>query len=167
MVERVRNPNKTNHPLAPGAGTAGGGHPMTPEMQAAVEWVRNLYEQTGITYKAFAELCGTSTSAARSWIKGLQCPTAESLRKVGEAYGIQPPPHILLGAQKYQAEVLAKSVQGTKDVYAAKRQRKLSPVYHWEHDGKAREFCKEKHCEWVDRNGICTWGHCMKGSGKT
>ena len=140
---------------------------MTPEMQAAVEWVRNLYEQTGITYKAFAELCGTSTSAARSWIKGLQCPTAESLRKVGEAYGIQPPPHILLGAQKYQAEVLAKSVQGTKDVYAAKRQRKLSPVYHWEHDGKAREFCKEKHCEWVDRNGICTWGHYMKGSGKT
>lgn len=28
---------------------------MTREMQAAVEWVRHLYEQTGITCKAFAE----------------------------------------------------------------------------------------------------------------
>lgn len=135
---------------------------MTPEMQAAVEWVRNLYEQTGITYTAFGELCGVSKSAARCWVKGLQCPTAESLRKVGEAYGMQPPPHVLLGVQKYHAQAMEKSIQGTRETYAAKRQRKPSPMYRWEHDGKHREFCKEKHCEWVDRNGICTWGHCMK-----
>ena len=135
---------------------------MTPEMQAAVEWVRHLYEQTGITCKAFAELCGVSKTAARGWLTGNQCPTVESLRKVGEAYGIQPPPHILLGAQKYHAQTLAKAVQGTKEAHAAKKQRKPSPMYRWEHDGKHREFCKQKHCEWVDRNGICTWGHCMK-----
>ena len=143
---------------------------MTPEMQAAVEWVRNLYEQTGITYKAFSELCGVSTASIHSWLVGTQFPTAESLRKIGEAYGIQPPPHILLAAQKYRAQTLAKAVQGTRVAYAAKRVKKQKEpflAYHWEHDGKAREFCKEKHCEWVDRNGICTWGRCMKESGKT
>lgn len=140
---------------------------MTPEMQAAVEWVRNLYEQTGITCKVFAELCGVSKTAARGWLTGNQCPTVESLRKVGEAYGIQPPPHILLGAQKYRAQTLAKAVQGTREAYAAKRQRKPSPMYRWEHDGKHREFCKEKHCEWRNRNGICNLPVCMKESGKT
>ena len=135
---------------------------MTPEMQAAVEWVRNLYEQTDITYKAFAELCGVSKTAARGWLTGNQCPTVESLRKVGEAYGIQPPPHILLGAQKYHAQTLAKAVQGTREAHAAKKQRKPSPMYRWEHDGKAREFCKEKHCEWRNRNGICNLPVCMK-----
>lgn len=135
---------------------------MTPEMQAAVEWVRHLYEQTGITCKVFAELCGVSITSVYNWINGLQCPTVDSLRKIGEAYGTQPPPHILLGAQKYHAQAMEKSIQGTREAYAAKRQRKPSPMYRWEHDGKHREFCKEKHCEWVDRNGICTWGHCMK-----
>lgn len=135
---------------------------MTPEMQAAVEWVRNLYEQTDITYKAFAELCGVSKTAARGWLTGNQCPTVESLRKVGEAYGIQPPPHILLGAQKYHAQTLAKAVQGTKEAHAAKEQRKPSPMYRWEHDGKHREFCKQKHCEWKNHNGICNLPVCMK-----
>lgn len=135
---------------------------MTPEMQAAVEWVRNLYEQTGITCKAFAELCGVSNTAARGWLTGNQCPTVESLRKVGEAYGIQPPPHILLGAQKYHAQTLAKAVQGTKEAHAAKKQRKPSPMYRWEHDGKHREFCKEKRCEWKNHNGICNLPVCMK-----
>ena len=135
---------------------------MTPEMQAAVEWVRNLYEQTGITCKAFAELCGVSKSAARCWVKGLQCPTVDSIRKIGEAYGMQPPPHIVLAAEKYRAQAMEKSIQGTRETYAAKRQRKPSPMYRWEHDGKAREFCKEKHCEWVDRNGICNLPVCMK-----
>lgn len=135
---------------------------MTPEMQAAVEWVRHLYEQTGITCKAFAELCGVSKSAARGWLTGNQCPTVESLRKVGEAYGIQPPPHILLGAQKYHAQTLAKAVQGTKEAHAAKKQRKPSPMYRWEHDGKHREFCKEKRCEWKNHNGICNLPVCMK-----
>lgn len=140
---------------------------MTPEMQAAVEWVRNLYEQTDITYKAFAELCGVSKTAARGWLTGNQCPTVESLRKVGEAYGIQPPPHILLGAQKYHTQTLAKAVQGTREAHAAKKQRKPSPMYRWEHDGKHREFCKEKHCEWRNRNGICNLPVCMKESDKT
>lgn len=140
---------------------------MTPEMQAAVEWVRHLYEQTGITYTAFGELCGVSKSAARCWVKGLQCPTAESLRKVGEAYGMQPPPHILLGAQKYHAQAMEKSIQGTREAHAAKKQRKPSPMYHWEHDGKHREFCKKKYCEWRNRNGICNLPVCMKESGKT
>lgn len=143
---------------------------MTPEMQAAVEWVRNLYEQTGITCKVFAELCGVSKTAARGWLTGNQCPTVESLRKVGEAYGMQPPPHILLGAEKYAAEVSERSRQAANKARVAKKLKKQKEpflVYHWEHDGKAREFCKEKHCEWVDRNGICTWGHCMKESGKT
>lgn len=135
---------------------------MTLEMQAAVEWVRNLYEQTDITYKAFAELCGVSKTAARGWLTGNQCPTVESLRKVGEAYGIQPPPHILLGAQKYHAQTLAKAVQGTREAHAAKKQRKPSPMYRWEHDGKHREFCKEKRCEWKNHNGICNLPVCMK-----
>ena len=140
---------------------------MTREMQAAVEWVRHLYEQTGITCKAFAELCGVSKTAARGWLTGNQCPTVESLRKVGEAYGIQPPLHILLGAQKYHAQAMEKSIQGTREAHAAKKQRKPSPMYRWEHDGKHREFCKEKHCEWRNRNGICNLPVCMKESGKT
>lgn len=141
---------------------------MTPEMQAAVEWVRHLYEQTGITCKAFAELCGVSITSVYNWINGLQCPTVDSLRKIGEAYGMQPPPHIVLAAEKYRAQVLAKTVQGANETCAAKRLKKMKDqkeplfIYHWEYDGKYREFCKEKHCEWVDRNGICTWGHCMK-----
>lgn len=138
---------------------------MTPEMQAAVEWVRNLYEQTGITYKAFSELCGVSTASIHSWLVGTQFPTAESLRKIGEAYGIQPPPHILLAAQKYRAQTLAKAVQGTREAYAAKRVKKQKEpflVYHWEHDGKAREFCRKKHCEWRNHNGICNMPVCMK-----
>ncbi len=87
---------------------------MTPEMQAAVEWVRHLYEQTGITCTAFGELCGVSKTAARGWLTGLQCPTAESLRKVGEAYGMQPPPHILLGAQKYHAQSISEGRTGNQ-----------------------------------------------------
>lgn len=141
---------------------------MTPEMQAAVEWVRHLYEQTGITCKAFAELCGVSITSVYNWINGLQCPTVDSLRKIGEAYGMQPPPHIVLAAEKYCAQVLAKTVQGANETCAAKRLKKLKDqkeplfVYHWEYDGKYREFCKEKRCEWKNHNGICNLPVCMK-----
>ena len=143
---------------------------MTPEMQAAVEWVRGIYRESGMNMTDFARICGVSVNSTISWIRAIKCPYKESLVKVGEAFGVAPPPHVLQSAEKYAAEASERSRQAANKVRAAKKLKKQKEpflVYHWEHDGKHREFCKEKHCEWVDRNGICNLPVCMKESGKT
>lgn len=138
---------------------------MTSEMQAAVEWVQGIYRESGMNMTGFARLCGVSVDSAISWIRAIKCPYKESLVKVGEAFGITPPPHVLLSAEKYAAEASERSRQAANKARAAKKLKKQKEpflVYHWEHDGKAREFCRKKHCEWRNHNGICNMPVCMK-----
>lgn len=136
---------------------------MTSEAQTAIDWVRELYKNTGVNMADFARLCGVSSFAVRSWLKAIQCPTKESLYKVGQAFGLTPPPHVLMGAEKYFAEALQRSLQASKktnpEEIERKSQKKAFP-YHWEYQSKS--ICRKSHCEWVDRNGICTWRHCMR-----
>ena len=73
---------------------------MTAEAQTAIDWVRELYKNTGVNMADFARLCGVSSYAVISWLKAIQCPTKKSLYKVGEAFGLTPPPHVLLSAEK-------------------------------------------------------------------
>lgn len=136
---------------------------MTSEAQTAIDWVRELYKNTGVNMADFARLCGVSSFAVRSWIKAIQCPTKKSLYKVGEAFGITPPPHVLMSAEKYFAEALQRSLQASKKTkyYPEERksQKKAFP-YHWEYESKS--ICRRRSCEWKNRNGVCNLPSCMK-----
>lgn len=130
---------------------------MTPEMQTAVDWVRELYKNTDVNMADFARLCGVSSFAVRSWLNAYQCPKKESLVKLGNAFGLEPPDHVLHAVEENTRKVLATAVRGTR-----KEETAREPKSYWVHDGKDREFCKEKHCEWRNRNGICNLPVCMK-----
>lgn len=134
---------------------------MTSEAQTAIDWVRELYKNTGVNMADFARLCGVSNTTVRSWLKAYQCPKKESLVKIGNAFGLEPPDHVLHAVEENTRKVLATAVRGTR-----KKETAREPKSYWVHDGKDRNFCRESHCEWVDRNGICTWGHCMKEGNK-
>lgn len=128
---------------------------MTPEMQAAVEWVQGLLQSSGLSQRKLGKKCGCSQTQVSYWLRGAGGITPKAFRRVCAAFGSTPP------------EELRQWAEEPKPENAEQTPAMPCLMYHWEHDGKAREFCKEKHCEWVDRNGICTWGHCMKESGKT
>lgn len=136
---------------------------MTAEAQTAIDWVRELYKNTGVNMADFARLCGVSSYAVRSWLKAIQCPTKKSLYKVGEAFGITPPPHVLMSAEKYFAQALQRSFEASKKIKyhpeERKSQKKALP-YHWEYESKS--ICRRRSCEWKNRNGVCNLPSCMK-----
>lgn len=136
---------------------------MTSEAQTAIDWVRELYRNTGVNMADFARLCGVSSFAVRSWLNAYQCPTKRSLYKVGQAFGLTPPPRVLLSAEKYFAQALERSFEASKksNIMSKKEQveRKLFP-YHWEYESKS--ICRRKSCEWKNRNGVCNLPSCMK-----
>ena len=138
---------------------------MTSEAQTAIDWVRELYKNTGVGYKVFGKFCGVSTSAVHSWIVGQKCPTKESLYKVGEAFGITPPPHVLMSAEKYVAQALQHSIQAAKGTRkhpkkVKEESKKKAFPYHWEYESKS--ICRRRSCEWKNKNGICNLPSCMK-----
>lgn len=137
---------------------------MTGEADAAIEWVRELYNNTGVSYTVFGELCGVSASAAQSWISGQKCPGKESLIKVGEAFGLEPPPHVLLSVEAYTARALERSIQAAKEnrersEKARKESEKKAFPYHFAYTKK--NVCRRQRCEWQNRDGICNLPSCM------
>lgn len=122
---------------------------MTPEMQAAVEWVRGLLQSSGLSQRKLGKKCGCSQTQVSYWLRGAGGITPKNFLRVCAAFGSTPPEELRQWAEEPKPE-------------DAEQTPAIPGRWIWEHDGKHREFCKEKHCEWVDRNGICTWGHCMK-----
>ena len=122
---------------------------MTPEMQAAVEWVRGLLQSSGLSQRKLGKKCGCSQTQVSYWLRGAGGITPKNFLRVCAAFGSTPPEELRQWAEEPKPENTEQSPA-------------IPSHWVWEHDGKHREFCKEKHCEWVDQNGICTWGHCMK-----
>lgn len=130
---------------------------MTSEAQTAIDWVQELYKNTGVNMADFARLCGVSKTAVRSWLNAYQCPKKESLVKIGNAFGLEPLDSVIHAVEENARKVLNTAVKGSR-----KKETVREPKSYWAHDGKDREFCKEKHCEWRNRNGICNLPVCMK-----
>lgn len=129
---------------------------MTPE----IEWVYNIWKASGVPMKRFAQICGLAPNCVYGWFKKGRGISPKSLTIVGNTYGVTPPEDIMQAAMK-----ATKSRKGRKKVDP----EDFEPVgkrnpggMHWQHDGVFREFCKRKHCQWTDSNGVCTWGHCMR-----
>ena len=130
---------------------------MTSEAQTAIDWVQELYKNTGVNMADFARLCGVSKTAVRSWLNAYQCPKKESLVKIGNAFGLESPDSVIHAVEENARKVLNTAVKGSR-----KKETVREPKSYWAHDGKHREFCKEKRCEWKNHNGICNLPVCMK-----
>lgn len=60
---------------------------MTPEMQAAVEWVQGLLQGSGLSQRKLGKKCGCSQTQVSYWLRGAGGITPKAFRRVCAAFG--------------------------------------------------------------------------------
>lgn len=126
---------------------------MTPEMQAAAEWVRGLLQSSGLSQRKLGKKCGCSQTQVSYWLRGAGGITPRTFLRVCAAFGSTPSEELRRWAEEPKLE-------------DAEQTPAMPGRWIWEHDGKAREFCRRRRCEWTDIKGVCHLPKCMKESGK-
>lgn len=127
-------------------------------MNPGTKWIYDLYNSTGLSRKQFAEITGLHFTSLDRWFQGEQDPYPNTLRKIGAAFGMEPPEDVLRSA----AEIRHRNIHKIA-VPKSQRVPEASPApARWHYDGPSFSVCRKKWCEWTDSNGICTWNRCMK-----
>jgi transcriptional regulator with XRE-family HTH domain len=127
-------------------------------MNPGTKWIYDLYNSTGLSRKQFAEIAGLHFTSLDRWFQEEQDPYPNTLRKIGAAFGIEPPEEVMRSA----AEIRHRNIHKIA-VPKSQRISKPSPVSaRWHYDGPSRPVCRKKWCEWKDTDGKCHMPSCMK-----
>ena len=117
---------------------------MTPEL----EWIEKLRKERGLAILQFCETCGLNVRAYYNWKNGTNRISWLSLRAISKAFDIKEPT-----AFRETASVRGREPKGLKE-------RDKPPL--WVYDGKQRDFCPRRRCEWAGLDGICRMPECLR-----
>lgn len=81
---------------------------MTPEMQAAVEWVRGLLQSSGLSQRKLGKKCGCSQTQVSYWLRGAGGITPKNFLRVCAAFGSTPPEELRQWAEEPKPEAQSK-----------------------------------------------------------
>ena len=120
-------------------------------MSPAFDWAERLRKSRWLTGLEFCRLCGFSFQAYCNWKNGKSEISKRALKRISDAFDQEIPERLLKAAPKGRNLAAKESI---------KKQNRPSP---WTYDGKPREFCKRKRCEWTSPDGKCRLPGCLKG----